>query len=228
MSTTERQAAHLIAGDNLSREEFLRRWEAMPELKKAELIGGTVYTPSPSSAEHADMNARICHWLSHYKLFTPGCTVGSNGTWLMGRDAPQPDADLRVLSEFGGHSRSAGRFLQGAPELSAEVCLSSAAYDLHQKFDLYRSAGMDEYVAVLLSEHEVRWHRLEAREYRQLAPASDRLLRSVVFPGLWLNAAALLADDMPEVIRTLDLGLRSAEHAQFLARLRNRSPGPQA
>lgn len=30
-------------GDRLSREEFERRYEAMPELKKAELINGRVY-----------------------------------------------------------------------------------------------------------------------------------------------------------------------------------------
>ena len=34
-------------GDHLTREEFERRYSAMPELKRAELIEGVVYMPSP-------------------------------------------------------------------------------------------------------------------------------------------------------------------------------------
>ncbi len=34
-------------GDQLTRPEFERRYEAMPHLKKAELIEGVVYMPSP-------------------------------------------------------------------------------------------------------------------------------------------------------------------------------------
>jgi hypothetical protein len=37
----------LEAGDRLSRDEFERRYERMPHLKKAELIEGIVYLPSP-------------------------------------------------------------------------------------------------------------------------------------------------------------------------------------
>src|SRR5438067_1488278 len=37
----------LEPGDRLSRAEFERRYDAMPALKKAELIEGVVYWPSP-------------------------------------------------------------------------------------------------------------------------------------------------------------------------------------
>jgi len=37
----------LEPGDRLSRSEFERRYAAMPQLKKAELIEGVVYMPSP-------------------------------------------------------------------------------------------------------------------------------------------------------------------------------------
>ena len=53
-----------------------------------------------------------------------------------------------------------------------EVCRSSAAYDLHQKFDLYQAAGVQEYLAVLLFEREIRWHRLVDGVY-QVMPADD-------------------------------------------------------
>ena len=49
----------LQAGDFMSRVEFLRRWEAMPQLKFAELIQGVVYMPSPLSLAHGEMDQNI-------------------------------------------------------------------------------------------------------------------------------------------------------------------------
>jgi Uma2 family endonuclease len=222
MSTAEKAVPPLAAGDKLTRAEFLRRWEAMPKVKKAELIGGIVYLPSPLSREHAVVDCRIAVWLGTYAASTPGCEPGSNATWLMQDDAPQPDNDLRILPEFGGRSTLEQRYAAGAPELAAEVCLSSAAYDLHQKRRLYQAAGVREYVAVLLHEQEVRWHRLVRRAYRVLPVPADGVVRSVVFPGLWLNVPALLEGDMAAVLDTLRRGLDSPEHAAFVARLARR------
>lgn len=50
-------------GDRLSREEFLARWEQMPALKKADLIDGVVYMPSPVSIVHSGYDG-----LSHLVL----------------------------------------------------------------------------------------------------------------------------------------------------------------
>jgi Uma2 family endonuclease len=219
MSTAERAVPPLAAGDRLSREEFLHRWEAMPGVKKAELIGGIVYMPSPLRREHAVMDNRVGAWLANYAASTPGCEAASNATWLMIDDAPQPDNNLRILPEFGGKSELPGRYTQGAPEFLAEICLTSAAYDLHQKLELYQEAGVDEYLAVLLHEQEVRWHRLVGGVYQLLPLSADGMLRSVVFPGLWLNPTALLAGNMTQVLATLNQGLNSPEHAAFIARL---------
>ncbi len=98
-------------------------------------------------------------------------------------DGPQPDLHLRVLEESGGQARLEGKYLHGAPELAAETCLSSAAYDLHEKLDLYRAALVREYIVVLLNEREVRWHRLEKGIYMPLSPGPDGIIRSVIFPG---------------------------------------------
>ena len=40
----------LESGDRLTRHEFERRYQARPEIKKAELIEGVVYMPSPVRA----------------------------------------------------------------------------------------------------------------------------------------------------------------------------------
>ncbi len=206
----------LIAGQRLKRDEFLRRWEALPEVKHAELIGGVVYMPSPVSLAHSTHDSLVITWLTNYAVRTPGCDAGSKGTWLMLEDAPQPDADLRILPECGGQSWVEGLYAAGAPELAAEVSLSSASYDLGPKMELYRIAGVREYVAVLLGERSVVWYRLVDGKYVPLQADADGLLRSVVFPGLWLDPAALLALNGVRIFDVLDLGLRSPEHQDFV------------
>jgi hypothetical protein len=213
----------LVAGDCLTQQEFLRRYESMPHVRKAELIGGIVYMPSPVSIDHGESDTPIVTWLGTYMAYTPGVKAGNNTTWLMLQDAPQPDDHLRILPECGGQSRVEGKYGHGAPELLAEIALSSSSYDLNQKLDLYRSAGVLEYIIVLLAEREVRWLRRVAGTYQPL-PADERgIVRSVSFPGLWLDTVALLRGDVAQVLTTLNLGLQSPEHAefvQFLARRR--------
>ena len=222
MTTTELEVHPLTVGDHLSRDEFIQRWEAQPELKMAELIGGTVYMSSPLSAAHSKSDNHIQVWLGTYAVHTPGCEGGSNATWFMLKDAPQPDAHLRILEDCGGASWIEGKFFHGAPELAAEVCLSSSSYDLHQKLALYRAAGVKEYLAYLLHEHEIRWHRLVGDEYQTLELPPDGILRSLTFPGLWLDVTALLDGNMPQVMATLQRGLDSADHAEFIERLASR------
>lgn len=209
----------LVAGDRLTRDEFLRRWEEMPEVKKAELIGGVVYMSSPVSDDHGQSDLGIGGVLWTYVAHTPGTAAASNATWYMLRDAPQPDTHLRILAECGGNNRKVGKFLRGAPELCAETCLSSTAYDLHPKKDLYEKAGVQEYLVILLHEREVRWHRLTRGAYKRIAPTREGILHSSVFPGLWLNVPAFLGGDMRQVLNTLNQGLQSPEHTAFVEKL---------
>src|SRR5436853_94629 len=81
----------LEPGDHLTREEFLRIWEQLPHIKRAELIGGVVYMPSPQRREHGKTDRRISGWLCVYEANTPGCEGGSNTTSLIGEDCLQPD-----------------------------------------------------------------------------------------------------------------------------------------
>ena len=222
MTTTGLEVHPLTVGDHFSRDEFIQRWEAQPELKMAELIGGTVYIPSPRDREYAKAATDTICWLGNYSAHTPGSEAGSNATWFMLKDAPQPDAHVRILEECGGASWVEGKFFHGAPELAAEVCLSSSSYDLHQKLALYRAAGVKEYLAYPLHEHEIRWHRLVGDQYQTLELPPDGVLRSLVFPGLWLDVTALLDGNMPQVLATLQRGLDSPDHAELVERLASR------
>lgn len=209
----------LTTGDHLTCEEFLRRWEAQPEIKRAELIGGRVYMPSPVSGDHGIMDRWIGTWLGVYEAATPGVGGANNATSLMLEDAPQPDLSLLVLPEYGGSSRVEGLYFRGALEFVAEVSASSASNDLHDKYDLYQSAGVQEYLVVLLFEEEIRWHVLIDGRYHLLSPDADGLCRSQVFPGLWLDGQALLAGNLRQVLDRLQDGLKSPEHETFVAQL---------
>jgi Putative restriction endonuclease len=219
MSIAERAIQPLRAGQRLTVEEFLRRWEAMPEVKFAELIDGVVYMPSPQTSDHGRAEIRMDTWLGTYIAHTPGCDAGSQSTWLMLQSAPQPDCYLWVRSEYGGQSTTQGKYHIGAPELASEICLTSEAYDLGVKKALYQTAGVREYIAILMEEEEIRWHRLVKGVYELLRPTPNGVFHSRVFPGLWLDERELWNYDMARVLRTLQRGLRSAEHAAFVRKL---------
>jgi Putative restriction endonuclease len=212
----------LGSGDRLTRQEFLRRWEAHPEIKLAELIGGIVYMPSPVSAHHGDMEGKVGTWLGVYEAATPGTVSGHNTTSFFLDDTPQPDHNLRILPEYGGTSRVKDGYLAGIPEFLCENCRSSASYDLHVKLELYEATGIPEYLAVLLYEKEIRWHTLIKGKYQVLPPDADGVWRSRVFPGLWLDGEALLEGNLQQVLNRLHQGLETSEHRRFVEELANR------
>jgi Uma2 family endonuclease len=212
----------LTSGDSLTWEEFERRWDAAPEIKFAELIGGKVYMPPPLSDFHGGMDVEAAYFLKHYAARTRHCRVSSNATIRVLGDAPQPDLYLRIDESAGGKSRLVGKYVHGAPELVLEVCLSSAAYDLHEKKDLYLQAGIPEFITILLHEQEVRWHRLEGDAY-VLLKEENGVIRSKEFPGLWLNTTALLKGDSAAMIATLESGLATDEHSRFVEELATRA-----
>jgi Uma2 family endonuclease len=218
-TAVEKEMPPLLAGDKLTRAEFLRRWEAHPQVKKAELIGGIVYMPSPVTVQHGDTEGKSGTWLGVYSSATPGTASGHNTTSFLLEDIPQPDINLRILPEYGGRSWVEDKYLHGVPDLLVEVCRSSAAYDLHVKLDLYQAAQVPEYLAILLYEREIRWHLLTGATYQLMPPDPDGIWRSRIFPGLWLDGNALLGGDMPQVLAVLQQGLQSAEHEAFVEKL---------
>lgn len=221
MSTAPAILPPLIDGDRLTRDEFLRRWDAMPALKHAELIDGVVYLSFPVSRDHG-FDVFDCHvWLAHYVAATPGCQGGTNSTWLMGLgdDAPQPDLALCVLPEYGGQSREVRKLAAGVPELILEAAYSSKAYDLGPKLKLYERSGVPEYVTWVIPDKRIVWRELFQGKYRELEAGAGGILRSRVFPGLWLDREALLRGDMQRVIAVVQQGIATPEHAEFVRRL---------
>jgi Uma2 family endonuclease len=226
-SSPQRIPRPLEPGDRLTREEFERRYDAMPQLKKAELIEGMVYMPSPVRLRrHGQPHFRLIAWLGAYEAATPGAIGGDNTSARLDLDnEPQPDAMLLIDPARGGQARiSPDDYVETAPELVSEVAASSVGFDLHTKLHVYRRNGVCEYVVWRVLDQQVDWFMLRSGQFQPLLPDAEGILRSEVFPGLWLDAAAMVRGDMLRVLAVVQQGLASAEHATFVERL-ERFPG---
>lgn len=215
----------LQSGDRLTRREFERRYNAMPDVKKSELIEGVVYMATPVRFEdHGEPHGYIIAWLGVYRAATPGVRMGDNSTVRLDLDnEPQPDALLRLEPALGGNSWiDDDGYINGGPELIAEVAASSAAYDLHDKPKVYRRNGVQEYVVWQVYDRKVDWFRLRDEEYVLLEPDEAGVIHSEVFPGLCLDVPALLEGDLATVLAELQEALEGEDHAAFVERLANK------
>jgi Uma2 family endonuclease len=221
-SISSRETPPLNSGDRLSRAEFERRYEAHPEIQKAELIEGVVYVPSPiRSDQHGDPHFDAIAWLGAYRVVTPGVKGSDNATVLLDfENEVQPDISLRLPPELGGKAKlNENGYLEGPPELIVEIAASSAAYDMHDKKRVYARNGVQEYLVMQIYEKRVNWFVLRQGVYENLEPDENGVLRSEVFPGLWLSTGAFWAGDMAKVLAVLQEGLASAEYKAFVEQL---------
>lgn len=209
----------LESGDRLTRAEFERRYEATPETFKAELIEGVVYVASPVRVFHGNPHFQLITWLGIYSIATPGVSGSDNTTTRLDFDnEPQPDALLRI--EQGGTSRiSEDGYIEGVPELVAEIATSSAAIDLGAKKNAYRRNGVQEYLVWQTFENRFSWFRWQAEEFVLIEPDADGVIRSETFPGLWLAVPALLSSNMIEVFNVLQAGIADPAHQRFIQTL---------
>ena len=221
-SGNDRAVRPLRNGEHLSREEFERRWDATPGLRMAELIEGIVFTPPPTSTTHSTSHDALHHWLSLYARSTPSVrSYITPSLRLDNKNEFQPDCALRIVSPKRGRSQvTSDDYLEGAPELVAEVAQSGADYDAHEKRDVYERIGVQEYLLWEVLDSRIEWWRLEGGEYVPLTPRADVVYCSAVFPGLWLDLCALVAGDERKVTKVLERGLKSAEHSAFVRTLR--------
>ena len=214
------EAAELCSGDRMSREAFHCAYEQTPDDFKAELVGGIVYVASPLKLRHGTGHLLLGALFAAYAARTPGTEAADNATVLLGQEGePQPDLFLRITPESGGQSRtSADGYVVGAPELIAEIALSSRSIDLHAKRDDYQRDGVREYLVLVIADQRLRWFDLHENREKEANEAGIIQLR--LFPGFWLNAPAIAANDYARAIATVEEGLRSPEHAAFVERLR--------
>jgi Uma2 family endonuclease len=210
-------------GDRLTRAEFERRYNAMPEHIKAELIEGVVYMSSPvRHKKHGKPHRRLVALLSTYSDLTPGTDCSDNATVLLdAENEPQPDISLFIDAEAGGNTRlTDDDYIEGAPELAVEIAASTASLDLYDKLAAYLRNGVQEYLVWRVADGALDWFEVQQERFVLVEPDQRGIIRSRVFPGLWLNVRALLKGDMKKVQATLQQGLAAPEHAAFVRRLK--------
>ena len=180
MATRTDAPVSLEAGDCMSREEFHRRYLARPDIKKAELIDGVVYVPSPVRFDrHSQPHFLVVGWLAMYVALTPDAQPGGDNAtvFLEGGHEVQPDAFLWRPQAGGAHLNEDG-YLVGAPQLIVEVAASSVSYDLHQKKEAYRSNGVAEYVVWRVLDESIDWFRLQDGQYVSIEPDAECMIES--------------------------------------------------
>jgi Uma2 family endonuclease len=196
----------LESGDRLSRAEFHKRYAARPDLKRAELIGGVVYVPSPTRFTwHDAQAATMIAWAKIYTARHPDVRSGGSATiYLDAASEVQPDAFLFRLDPSGAGPRlTTDGYIEGAPQLIVEVAASSASYDLHDKKETYRRTGVREYLVWRVLDDAIDWFRLIDGAYVLVEPDERGVIESSEFPGLRLNVPALLADDLVTILAEL-------------------------
>jgi Uma2 family endonuclease len=208
-------------GQRLTRTEFMRRWEAMPELKHAERIEGkvSIMTPPISLTEHGNPHFLMIGILAEYSMATPGIIGFSDSTvHIDGDNDFQPDIGLAILPEFGGQTRRVGKYLAGAPELVVEIAASSVVRDLGRKSTVYRRAGVLEFLIWRTPKGSIDCFLNREGQFEP-AERTDGVFKSICFPGLWIDLAALIAGDLAKVRATTAAGLADPAHARFKRKL---------
>jgi Uma2 family endonuclease len=213
-------------GDHLTRAEFERRYDAMPNLKRAELIEGRVYVSPPVSLTgHSSPHVILAGLFFNYWSATPGVLAADNSSVRLDlENMPQPDLFLMIKPSHGGQAKiDENDYLAGAPELVAEISATSASYDLHEKLRVYRRSGVREYIVWRTIDQQIDYFILREGEYRPLPVAADGSLHSEIFPGLWIDAPALLAGDLAKALALVQQGAASPEHAAFVESLKSKA-----
>lgn len=190
---------------------------------RREVIDGLEHIMPPiSGGGHCEPQFNIMTLCGVYAGHTPGLRGhGPTTVHISALNNPEPDALLRILPEYGGASLLGDDdYIDGPPELLVEISNTTGARDMGTRLDAYEAEGVKEYLVWRTNKNEIIWFVLRRKKYVPLVADTNGVLKSETFPGLWLDAPQLLANDMPAALATLQRGLASPEHAAFVAKLR--------
>ena len=158
---------------------------------------------SPVRADvHGIPHVNLATLLRVYATKHPGLLVADNATVRLDTlNEPQPD--LLLMRENGQAHMDADGYICGAPEFIAEIAASSASYDLHQKKRTYQRAGVLEYLVWIADENLLLWWRLVEDEFVEIPADADGRIASATFPGLVIDAKALISGDLAAALARL-------------------------
>jgi hypothetical protein len=104
----------------------------------------------------------------------------------------------------------------GAPELVAEIAVSSVSYDLHDKLNAYCRNQVREYLVWRVRDLEVDWFVLRDGQFVKQPLSADGIYRSEVLPGLWLDPRAVSDRDAATMFAVAMRGAASPKYTEFV------------
>lgn len=185
----------LQSGDRFSQPEFHQRYALHPEIKKAELIEGTVIMGSPVSISHSRAESKLRAALEQYQRgpFAPEFEILHNTTLILDFDNElQPDMIVRRFDGIGDTTAvGPDGYLHGAPTLIIEIALSSASIDLGLKKNAYERNRIPEYIVYRVEDAALDCFRLVGDRYQPIEANAEGELASTVLPGFKLSRSAI-------------------------------------
>ena len=195
----------LESGDRLTPEEFDRIYAQCDDIR-AELIDGVVYVTSPVRFKgHGRPHGQITTVLYTYSARANGVLAAADTSVLFSDGIRvQPDVALFWDEAHGGTAHENEEdYLEGSPELVAEVAGSSASQDLHGKMRAYERNGVREYIVWRTRDRAIDYFVLRDGSYVRIEPDADGIVESEVFPGLRLSVKCLLDGDLAGALAAL-------------------------
>ena len=113
---------------------------------------------------------------------------------------------------------------RAAPSWWARSRPAAPATTWSKKQAVYLRNEVCEYIVWRVLDRAIDWFIRRDGQYERLEPGADGILRSEVFPGLWLDPAAMIGGDSARVLAVALQGIGSAEHAEFVAQLGAAAP----
>jgi len=185
--------------DLVTVEEF---YCLVPDGQKADLIDGVIYLASPDTRRSDRLGGFIKFLMQGYAAVQGlGEVYGSRFAFELSQfRAPEPDAAfvrterLHLVNE---------RRMVGGPDIAVEiVSRESRQRDYGEKKQFYADAGVSEYWIIDPLQQRVEFHRLRAGRYEPVPLEQNRIFRSAVLEGFWLDVEWLLAEPLPNEYQT--------------------------
>jgi len=181
----------------------------VPDGQKADLIDGVIYMASPDSTRNDQLAGFVRFLVQGYsRVKDLGMVFGSRFAFELSHiRAPEPDVAFVSIARL--HLVEETR-MKGAPDIAVEiVARESRSRDYFEKKNLYESAGVLEYWIIDPLQLRAEFYRLLDGRYHLVPLEQNRIFRSEVLEGFWLDVEWLFADKLPNEFEKLQQILNS-------------------
>jgi Uma2 family endonuclease len=206
--STETSNGAGAAKDLVTVEQFRRLVE---DGQKADLIDGVIYMASPASLRSNELTGFVESLLRYFVAARDlGGRVFVTRFAFEVNEYRSPEPDVAYVRPERAHLLTDSG-MQGGPDIAVEVVSrDSRTRDYGEKKSLYEDAGVAEYWIIDPLQRRVEFHILRSGRYELAALEANRIFRSTVIPGFWIDVNWILADPLPNGYRCLQEVLASA------------------